>query len=128
MKNIKWLTENILLVIHEDMIRSSGGLHGIRDKNLLNSALNNPKNTNSYKNSNLFELAAIYCFSIVKNHPFNDGNKRSSFVATLLFLELNGIIINIEESIALNMMTDLANSKIGIKEIAEILEKLHNKT
>jgi death-on-curing protein len=123
MKKIKWLNEDILLIIHEDVIRNFGGLHGIRDKNLLDSALNNPKNSKNYKNSNIFELAATYCFSIVKNHPFNDGNKRSAFIATLLFLELNEIKIEIDESIALNMMIDLASSKIGIQKVTEILKQ-----
>jgi death-on-curing protein len=123
MNNIKWLDEDIILVLHEDMISSFGGFHGVRDINLLNSAIHSPKNSCHYNNSSLFELAATYCFSIVKNHPFNDGNKRTAFVATLLFLELNGIIIDIDESIALNMMIGVASSKIGVIEVAVILEK-----
>ncbi len=80
------------LEIHQDQIVRYGGESGIRDTNLLKSALAMPAATfdNSYLHTDVFEMAAAYLFHIVKNHPFIDGNKRVGAVAALVFLSLNG--------------------------------------
>lgn len=77
--------------IHDEAVYEFGGFAGLRDAGLLESALDRPRNLLAYKpRSSIFELAAALCVGIAKNHPFNDGNKRTALLATRAFLYLNG--------------------------------------
>lgn len=80
------------LEIHEDQVARYGGGSGIRDLDLLKSALAVPAASfgGEFLHTNLFEMAAAYLYHIVNNHPFVDGNKRAGTVAALVFLDLNG--------------------------------------
>ena len=96
-----WINEQDVLAIHERLIFLHGGASGIRDRNLLKSALARPLNFFVYdQQSDIFLLAATYTSGILQNHPFVDGNKRTGFVIGVLFLELNGykFIANEEDS------------------------------
>lgn len=96
-----WITEQDALAIHERLISLHGGASGIRDRNLLKSALARPLNFFAYdQQPDIFLLAATYTGGILQNHPFVDGNKRTGFVIGVLFLELNGykFIANEEDS------------------------------
>jgi len=88
----KFLSLNEVLSIHQDQITRYGGTPGIRDIDLLKSALGIPPATygGEFLHTDIFEMAASYLFHIVKNHPFVDGNKRTGAVAALVFLDLNG--------------------------------------
>ena len=77
--------------MHAAMIERFGGLDGVRDGSLLESALARPQKLFVYGKPSVFELASSYATGIVKNHPFLDGNKRTGFVAAALFLEANGL-------------------------------------
>jgi death-on-curing protein len=90
MKEPVWVLREECLAMHEKLIERFGGLGGIRDEGLLESALDKPKNHFAYGTPTIFELAASYASGIVKNHPFLDGNKRAGFVAAALFIESNG--------------------------------------
>jgi len=79
-----------ILAVHEQLLAEFGGLAGIRDEGLLESALARPENLFHYGKPTLFELAASYGFGLVRNHPFVDGNKRIGFAVAILFLEING--------------------------------------
>ena len=80
------------------LLSEHGGGTGVRDKDLLTSALARPKQKFSYDtDATLFDLAAAYSFGIAKNHPFVDGNKRTAFTIGTLFLELNGLTLNATE-------------------------------
>lgn len=70
--------------------RRCGGLAGIRDEGLLDSALARPEHLLAYGKPRIFERAAAYAFGLAKNHPFIDGNKRIGFAAAIVFLEANG--------------------------------------
>ena len=85
-----WVATPTVLAIHDEQLAEHGGLPGIRDMGLLESALGRPQNLFHYEGLDLIELAAAYGYALAKNHPFNDGNKRVSAVATELFLALNG--------------------------------------
>jgi death-on-curing protein len=85
-----WVDREDCLAVHEKLIERFGGLQGIRDEGLLDSALNKPLHVFNYGKPTVFELAASYALGIVKNHPFLDGNKRTGFVAAALFIEANG--------------------------------------
>ena len=87
----KWITVAIATAIHDEAIYEFGGLPGVRDRGLLESALDRPRNLLAYEpESSIFKLAAALCFGIAKNHAFNDGNKRTALLATRAFLFLNG--------------------------------------
>ena len=90
MKEPVWLSRPVIIGIHEELLARFGGPPGIRDKALLESAMSRPQNLLAYGEPTLFELAASYALGIVKNHPFLDGNKRVSFMAAYVFLEING--------------------------------------
>ncbi|MDI7187673.1 type II toxin-antitoxin system death-on-curing family toxin [Leptospira santarosai] len=95
-KEPKWLNQKIVLTIHLDQLKQHGDSQGIRDRGLLESALDRPRNKWSYRpSSNPFDLAASLCIGIAKNHPFIDGNKRIAFMATYVFLGLTGYIIEV---------------------------------
>jgi len=84
-----------VLLIHRDQIERYGGRPGIRDLGLLQSALAVPEAgiRDRYLHEDLFEMAAAYLFHLVRDHPFVDGNKRVGAVAALVFLSLNGVVM-----------------------------------
>jgi death-on-curing protein len=90
---IDWLTTADVLAIHDQLIAEHGGADGIRDINLLASALARPQQLFAYgqPEPDIAALAAAYAFGIAKNHAFVDGNKRTSAVVTEAFLRLNGL-------------------------------------
>jgi death-on-curing protein len=85
-----WLEEVDILAIHDRLLATHGGAAGLRDEALLKSALARPKQLAAYgEETDIVDWASAYTAGIVKNHPFLDGNKRTGFVAGILFLELN---------------------------------------
>lgn len=91
MKQPKWIGTSLATAIHDEAIYEFGGLAGLRDLGLLESALDRPRNLLAYgPKSSLFERAAALCVGIAKNHPCNDGNKRTALLVTRAFLYLNG--------------------------------------
>lgn len=87
-----FLTLERVLELQRRSIEQYGGLHGIRDRGLLESALAMPQTGfgGQYAHSTLYEMAAAYLFHLTKNHPFLDGNKRIGFAAAVVFLHMNG--------------------------------------
>lgn len=88
-----WLLEAVVRAVHSRQIAEHGGQAGLRDEGLLQSALAQPQQRYHYEDPtpSLCALAASYAYSITRNHPFLDGNKRVSLVACRLFLALNGL-------------------------------------
>ena len=123
MKTPVWISEQVIFALHEKLIARFGGLSGIRDEDLLDSALNRPLNLFAYGEPTLFELAAEYAFGIVKNHPFLDGNKRTGFMAAYAFLKKNGKELNASEESATLQTLALAAGEIGGKEYAKWLSE-----
>lgn len=108
-----WLTEQMVLAIHEDLISQYGGLSGVRDLALLEASLARPRHKFSYHpEASLLELAAAYGFALCKNHPFVDGNKRTAFMATYVFLGLNAYSFNAPEPEIVLVMESLASGEI----------------
>ncbi|MBV8751798.1 MAG: type II toxin-antitoxin system death-on-curing family toxin [Hyphomicrobiales bacterium] len=91
MRQLRWLSLEEVLVIHERQLGRFGGAAGIRDQGMLESALSRPRNKWEYEHADIVELAAAYAFGIARNHPFVDGNKRVAFLAMAAFLRLNGV-------------------------------------
>jgi len=108
-----WLTEQMVLAIHEDLISQYGGLSGVRDPGLLEASLARPQHKFSYQpEASLVQLAAAYGFALCKNHPFVDGNKRTAFMTMYVFLGLNAYSFNAPEPEIVLVMESLASGEI----------------
>lgn len=119
MSEPRWLSMTVILAIHADQIREHGGSTGLRDKGLLSSALDRPRNRLHYEtDSDLAALAASYGFGIAKNHPFVDGNKRVAFQAMYVFLGLNGIAIVADEQEVVRLVLQLAAGELSESDLA----------
>ncbi len=81
----------LLLLLHDESLAEHGGLAGMRDEGLLDSALVRPRNVLAHGDPDFAALAAAYGFGLAKNHPFVDGNKRAAFLSIGLFLAINGL-------------------------------------
>lgn len=104
-----WIDARTALALHNRLLVLHGGAAGVRDAGLLQSALARPRQLASYGDAaGNIALAAALTFGIVKNHPFADGNKRTGFVAGILFLELNGDRFSASEEDAINAVLGLA--------------------
>lgn len=88
--NWRWVNRTALELLHDESLAEHGGAPGLRDVGLFESALARPVNLAAYGQPDLAALAASYGVGLAKNHPFVDGNKRVAFLATGLFLLLNG--------------------------------------
>jgi death-on-curing protein len=108
-----WLTRRMIIAIHDEQLAIHGGASGLRDAGTLGSALDRPKNKWSYENADLPELAAAYAFDIARNHPFVDGNKRTSLLALYTFLGVNGIDFAVPEAEAAVIILSLAAGEVS---------------
>ncbi len=114
-----------VLEIHRDQIERYGGRTGLRDLGLLESALAMPAAGfgGRYLHTDLIEMAAAYLFHIVQNHPFIDGNKRTGTVATIIFLSMNGIDLEAEETKLEKIVMDVAKGKASKSAVVDFLRK-----
>lgn len=128
MEEIYFLSLGDVIEIHRDQITRYGGMMGVREQGLLQSALALPLASfeDHYLHENIFEMAAAYAFHLCKNHPFFDGNKRTALVCALIFLELNGFHVSDPEGILFNVMISVAAGKMEKKAVATIFKKLSN--
>ena len=118
----RWLTSVHILSIHADQIQSHGGSLGLRDKGLLESALERPRNRFLYDpDADLAGLAAAYGFGLSSNHAFIDGNKRVAFQAMYLFLGLNGFRIEAPEEDVVDLVLSLASGDLDEPALADWL-------
>jgi death-on-curing protein len=85
-----WPDREVIVAVHEMQLAEHGGLAGVRDSGLLDSALSRAPNLAAYGQPDAAALTAAYGWGLSRNHPFIDGNKRTAFVAAELFLNLNG--------------------------------------
>ena len=114
-----------VLEIHRDQVTRYGGTAGIRDLNLLKSALGMPGATfnGEFLHTDVYEMAAAYLFHLVKNHPFLDGNKRVGAVAALVFLTLNGHDFQAPEDDLAETVLAVARGEIGKSEVTVFLRR-----
>jgi death-on-curing protein len=108
-----WLTREIVVAIHDEQLTIHGGASGLRDEGMLESALQRPRNKWSYEDGELPELAAAYAFGIARNHPFVDGNKRTSLLALYTFLGINSFDFVVPEAEAAAIILALAAGEVG---------------
>lgn len=128
-RKILYLSIIHVLVIHDQMIKQFGGSQGIRDLELVESAIGRPQATfdgnDLYKT--IFEKGAALLQSLLKNHPFVDGNKRTALTAAGIFLELNKYKLINDHDNEVNFALRVDNEHLTIEQIAEWL-KNHSKT
>jgi death on curing protein len=123
-KTPKWLTTTIVTAIHDEAIFEFGGLAGVRDSGLLESALDRPRNRLAYEpKTNIFGLGASLCVGSTKNHPFIDGNKRTALLATRAFLFLNGYVLEPSEEDEVLTMVAVADDSMTETQLAAWLRR-----
>lgn len=122
---MKFLTLAEVLEIHRDQISRYGGGAGIRDMELLKSALGMPSATygDEFLHTSIYEMTAAYLFHLVKNHPFIDGNKRVGAVAALVFLALNGYDFDAPEDVFAEMVLAVARGEFDKAEVAVFIHR-----
>jgi death-on-curing protein len=114
-----WVLHEVAIAIHQVLLAEHGGLPGIRDEALLESALHRPKQRFSYDNDFcMFDLAASYSYGLAKNHPFMDGNKRIALSVGAVFLELNGYSLNAPEAEVVIIFEQLAAGDLTEEDLA----------
>jgi death-on-curing protein len=109
--------------LHAMLLDRFGGLEGVREAGLLESALRQPPLQFSFGETSMFALAARYARGIVQNHPFIDGNKRTGFMVAALFLELNGYRFEASETEVVIFTRSLAAGEIALADYAAWLER-----
>jgi death on curing protein len=114
-----WVTEEMVLAIHAALAAEHGSRTGIRDADLLGSAIARPRNAATYDDRTIPQLAASLAFGIARNHPFIDGNKRVALMAAYVFLGLNGLRLNASEEAATAMTLSLAAGETSEEAFAE---------
>jgi death-on-curing protein len=123
-KEPRWIKVSLAAAIHDEAIYEFGGLSGIRDLGLLESALDRPRNLRAYRpKSSIFELAAALCVGIAKNHPFNDGNKRTALLSTRAFLYLNGYELEPTQEDEVATLVAVADGSLGEAGLVMWLER-----
>lgn len=104
-----WVDERDALTLHDRLLALHGGRAGVRDENLLRSAIARPQQYLSYaEGADIIDMATAYTAGIVRTHPFIDGNKRTGFVVGILFLELNGYRMTASEEETAQAVLNLA--------------------
>jgi death on curing protein len=121
----EWVALDIILAIHEEQLAEHGGLLGIRDQGMLESALARPQNLFAYSpGASLHQLAAAYAVGIGKNHGFVDGNKRTAWVVCAVFLELNGMRVFADQADVVRVMLQIATDSITEANVVSWLNQV----
>jgi death-on-curing protein len=127
-KEPQWVLGETVLALQERLLAEFGGLSGLRDEGLFDSALARPRQLFAYGKPSLFEMAAAYAFGLVRNHPFLDGNKRIGFTTAIVFLELNGHRFTASEAEATIKTLALAARELDKAGYAKWLKENASKT
>jgi len=116
-----------VLLILQDQIRRYGGAYGVRDPDLLSSALAMPSASfeGKYLHKDLYDQGAAYAFHICQNHPFIDGNKRTALATALVFLSLNGIELEDPNQELYGLMMDVSGKGKPKSDISATFKRLH---
>ena len=124
-----FLSVEEVLIIHGEQIDAFGGLDGIRDTGLLESAVMTPQASfgGEYLHANIFEMAAAYAFHIAENQPFIDGNKRTALGAAMVFLGDNGFEFPPDDLSLYEAMISIANKEMDKYDLAAMLKDLVEK-
>lgn len=125
-KEPAWLTVEAVLAMHEQLVAEHGGDAGVRDLGLRDSALAAPRHHYAYGERDIAALAAAYAYAITRNHPFVDGNKRTAFLTTYVFLGLNGFDVDAPEEQVVSHVVGLSDRSVSAEAFAEWLRSSCN--
>lgn len=120
----RWVGKKAALAIHAEQIAHHGGLDGVRDETLLDSALAKPLNLFACEEASVAECASAYLYGIVRNHPFQDGNKRTGFVVAVTFLMLNGYYIKVPETDVVVKVLGVADGSLTENDVKSWFESI----
>lgn len=125
---MKYLTIPQVLALHDQMVKRFGGSLGVRDLGLIESAVARPRATFGGEDlyPDIYTKAAALMHSLLKNHAFVDGNKRTAYSSCGVFLKLNGYKLQNMHKESLEFAMDVENNSLGLEEISNWLEK-HSK-
>ncbi len=115
---VVWIGESVVFALHEEHLAEHGRAIDIRDRELLESALYRLRNLTLYEEADIAGPAAAYGFGIARNHPFMDGNKRTAFTVTELFLALNRQELIVDDQSCVITILKLAEGSLSEKEFA----------
>lgn len=115
----RWLGIDVALAVHDRQLAEHGGIAGVRDPGMLESALARPVNQWAYGEDDPAKLAAAFAFGIARNHPFGDGNKRTAWVLARLFLAINGHDLRFEAQDAIDAVLALAAGTLSEAALAD---------
>lgn len=121
MKEFVFPPVEALIDLQAELIAEHGGASGLRDRGALEMSLARPKQIIAYTNGQVtvFDLAAALCASILRNHPFVDGNKRAGFVALGMMLGMNGQFLDVSEHDAAEMILSVAAGQRSEDDLRE---------
>jgi death on curing protein len=114
-----WIDLETVVALHERQLAEHGGMAGVRDPGLLASDINRPLNLSAYGKPDACSLAASYAFGLVKNHGFLDGNRRTGWIVSRLFLEANGFEIAVTQKEIVDTVLALASSDLAEDALAD---------
>ena len=114
-----WLARIVVDAIHADQVREHGGLPGVRDDNVLESALARARQKWTHGERDVAVLAAAYGYGIVTSHPYRDGNKRIGFLCLVTFLGVNGHHLDTTDADVAATIVELAAGRLTEHELAQ---------
>jgi len=122
---LRFLEVAHVLYLHKEVIDDFGGMHGVRDENLLDSAVNVPRVAfgGEYLHKTIPAMAAAYAFHLCQNHPFFDGNKRIALSSSVAFLEINGYELPVAKGIMSEKVLSVASGKMNKDELTSFYEE-----
>lgn len=115
-----------MLFLHDEALREYGGVSGVKNEGLLDSALDRPANKVAYAEppgSDLFDLAAAYAFGLASNHAFHDGNKRTAWSCCVMFLDINGRRLSVTTPEAVEQVIRLVERSLNEAAFAAWLRR-----
>jgi len=122
---VKYLTPQQVLAIHDQAVKRFGGSYGVRDLGLVESAVGRPQATFDAVElyGSVFEKTAALLQSLLKNHPFVDGNKRTALSSAAIFLQMNGYVLVNSHEEEVEFAVSVDNQNLSLEEIAAWLKK-----
>ncbi len=123
--SITFLSKENVMRIHAHQVDTYGGQHGLRDENLLESALAMPAMTfgGEFLHKSIAEMAGAYMFHLTMNHPFLDGNKRIGTATAIVFLEANGYRFTAPEDTLRQFAWKLASGEVEKDQVIAFLQQ-----
>ncbi len=122
-----FLTLEQVLRVHRESLQRHGGSPGIRDEGMLRSAVDQPLNDFFYCAADLFGIAAAYAYHIAQAQAFRDGNKRTTIVAALTFLEQNGVATRRSTARLYEAMAGIAERRLNKADLAAVLREVFSR-